>query len=476
MTGEEELREHEQRVAELRDAYIRATTRRAELAESRSRKADRVAAFHAWREAGTAYFNAFDRRVVIGSRVGADHNPAWRTDCAETAADVLRNVCIHYAALFTACDLLGISADPYRPTHNAFAAVQRLVREADANAAQEIRDEFMRLRLPTRGFDTEETAKAGLLSGPGSSLWERIVATTGAVVVLATTLFLVVRNQPFADPSLVVFLRILLSLSIATLGAVIPGFLHVRLGWGRVAIRAGGALALFVITYFFTPKVLPLHPRAEPPVSSAKPSEDIDIVDVGFAAHPGEARAPRLDIKLANRGASPAFIKNVKITVKRTWQLPSYTTVGVVVPPSHEYVAHLKPTGAPYDVSLPVSHGLKPDEMDRFTIQLEETSWPTSNTIYQVDVEIVANGSNVTYRKQDLLFLVTQAGTAFPRRSDVEEMARAQRSLGRKVDPADIERTYVAAKVMITEASRVQGIKSQALQNLIQAAAVSDLG
>ena len=64
----------------------------------------------------------------------------------------------------------------------------------------------------------------------------------------------------------------------------------------------------------------------------------------------------------------------------------------------------------------------------------------------------------------------------YPRRSGVEEMVRAQRSLGRKVDPADIERTYLAARAMITEASRVQGTKSQSLQNLIQAAAESDLG
>jgi hypothetical protein len=47
-----------------------------------------------------------------------------------------------------------------------------------------------------------------------------------------------------------------LSLSIAVLGATVPGFLNV--GWsGRgLAIRAGGALALFVLTFLLTPQIV----------------------------------------------------------------------------------------------------------------------------------------------------------------------------------------------------------------------------
>ena len=40
-------------------------------------------------------------------------------------------------------------------------------------------------------------------------------------------LYLVVRNEPFRDPNLVVIARTILSLSIAVLGATVPGFLNI---------------------------------------------------------------------------------------------------------------------------------------------------------------------------------------------------------------------------------------------------------
>jgi hypothetical protein len=67
----------------------------------------------------------------------------------------------------------------------------------------------------------------------------------------------VIRNQPFADPNIASLARILISLAIAVLGATIPGFLQVDWSVRGLSIRAAGALALFVITYFFTPKLAP---------------------------------------------------------------------------------------------------------------------------------------------------------------------------------------------------------------------------
>jgi hypothetical protein len=66
-------------------------------------------------------------------------------------------------------------------------------------------------------------------------------------------LFLLVRNQAIADPRLFFVLRVVLSLSAATLGATIPGFLTVRWSGHGLAIRAGGAIALFVLTFVYTP-------------------------------------------------------------------------------------------------------------------------------------------------------------------------------------------------------------------------------
>jgi hypothetical protein len=99
--------------------------------------------------------------------------------------------------------------------------------------------------------------------------WEKIVAFSVAGVVVLFILICVFSSMPFDNPNKVALIRILLSLAVAVLGAVIPGFLNVGLNSKGVVIRAGGALALFVTTFFFTPTVL-AQPSTDPP-SDARP-------------------------------------------------------------------------------------------------------------------------------------------------------------------------------------------------------------
>src|ERR1700730_2613258 len=86
--------------------------------------------------------------------------------------------------------------------------------------------------------------------------FDRIAATCAALVIVGLAVFLLIRNQPIADPRLFLVLRVVVSFSAATLGATIPGFLE--LGWGGrgLAMRAGGALALFVLTFVYTPDLV----------------------------------------------------------------------------------------------------------------------------------------------------------------------------------------------------------------------------
>ena len=91
---------------------------------------------------------------------------------------------------------------------------------------------------------------------PTGLQFDRLAATLAALVVVGLAVFLLVRNQPIADPKLFFVLRVVLSFSAATLGATIPGFLDIRWSGSGLAIRAGGALALFVLTFVYTPDVL----------------------------------------------------------------------------------------------------------------------------------------------------------------------------------------------------------------------------
>jgi hypothetical protein len=86
--------------------------------------------------------------------------------------------------------------------------------------------------------------------------WEKAFVYVSAAVIIIAILIISFRDKPFADKNVVVLLRIVLSLAIAVMGATVPGFLHVGLNKNGLLIRAGGALALFVITFFFTPTVL----------------------------------------------------------------------------------------------------------------------------------------------------------------------------------------------------------------------------
>ena len=73
------------------------------------------------------------------------------------------------------------------------------------------------------------------------------------VAVLLATAILVPNPTPFQYT----FFRIILALFAAAVAALIPGSLGVEVS---KAVRAGGAIAVFVIVYFFTPAGLVVTP------------------------------------------------------------------------------------------------------------------------------------------------------------------------------------------------------------------------
>jgi hypothetical protein len=85
---------------------------------------------------------------------------------------------------------------------------------------------------------------------------DRVAATTAALVIVGLTVFLLIRNEPIADPRLFFALRVVLSFGAATLGATIPGFLNLKWSGAGLVVRAGGALALFVLTFVYTPDLV----------------------------------------------------------------------------------------------------------------------------------------------------------------------------------------------------------------------------
>ncbi|MHB8269779.1 hypothetical protein [Bradyrhizobium sp.] len=102
------------------------------------------------------------------------------------------------------------------------------------------------------------------VNGQKTTSFDRIVATAASAGVFGLVGYLLIRNEPISDPRLFFALRLVLSFSTAALGATIPGFLNVRWTGNGLVIRAGGALALFLLTYVYTPDLYSGHIEQRP--------------------------------------------------------------------------------------------------------------------------------------------------------------------------------------------------------------------
>jgi hypothetical protein len=92
---------------------------------------------------------------------------------------------------------------------------------------------------------------------------EIVLAFVFGCVALAVVLWLAFRSDSLSSQQFEI-LRIVVALAGGGVGAVVPGFLDLHLKAGaKLALRAGGASAVFVILYFWSPAHWPAtHDRA----------------------------------------------------------------------------------------------------------------------------------------------------------------------------------------------------------------------
>jgi hypothetical protein len=99
--------------------------------------------------------------------------------------------------------------------------------------------------------------------------WERIAIFVFGVVFLGVLLYIATSQNLTGRAYEIV--RIVIALAAAGIGSAIPGFLHVRING---AIRASGALALFVVVYFFSPPPAPVDPAPVEPANLSVPDPE----------------------------------------------------------------------------------------------------------------------------------------------------------------------------------------------------------
>ncbi len=82
---------------------------------------------------------------------------------------------------------------------------------------------------------------------------EMVLAFVFGVIAIGVVLWLAFRSNAISEQQFEI-LRILIALAGGGVAAVIPGFLDVSIKpTAKLALRAGGALAVFVVLYFWSP-------------------------------------------------------------------------------------------------------------------------------------------------------------------------------------------------------------------------------
>jgi hypothetical protein len=99
---------------------------------------------------------------------------------------------------------------------------------------------------------------------PTAPKWERATAITAGLAFLLA-LLAIATLIPSPTPFQEFVFRVVLAIAAAAFGSTIPGLLEINIGHGtQMAIRAAGALALFVAVFLVNPPKLLTTPVPEP--------------------------------------------------------------------------------------------------------------------------------------------------------------------------------------------------------------------
>lgn len=249
MTKEQDVVEIRTKLSESR-SNVYASLRRF-ISEDRADKPKKRDALLAYQNTATAYFNSAETFVGDSELLGARESKHWAQGFAEDCFAILDSMAQHFELLRTEFKNLGLSnLSSIEPIPTAYANMQRMVclyltPDRSAGLYQKFKDN----QLPVYGF--EQKAKNFIMA-------DKILAFVFGAVFLTAILAIALFVPSPTDFQYNIF-RTILALAGAGIGAVIPGFMEVRL---QKWLRAGGALAVFAVLYFFSPASLVVQAAA----------------------------------------------------------------------------------------------------------------------------------------------------------------------------------------------------------------------
>lgn len=249
MTKEQNVVEIRTKLSESRSIVM--TSLQSFFSEDRSNKIKKRDALLAYQKAATSYFNNAETFVGDSELLGARESKHWAQGFAEDCFAILESIPQHIELLRTEFKNFGISdLSSIEPTPTAYANMQRMVcLYLTADKKEALYHKFKDNHLPVYGF--EKKAKNFIMI-------DKILAFVFGAIFLTAILAIALFVPSPTDFQYNVF-RTTLALAGAGIGAVIPGFMEVRF---QKFLRAGGALAVFAVLYFFSPANLVVQAAA----------------------------------------------------------------------------------------------------------------------------------------------------------------------------------------------------------------------
>jgi len=199
-------------------------------------------------QAGNKYFNYIENNVGTSDLLGVHKSGKWVTGFAETCESILNVYVDHINFLRSYQKILNINIEPNK---YSYANMQRMVKEyLPTEAYINLKNRFIENKLPIHGFEKEEVSDM-----KETPIWQLI---TGLVIgfILLLVIIILALFIPEPKPFQSLIFRGTFAIALAGIGAIIPGFLNVNSRYKKFSLRAGGAIAIFIIVWFINPPAL----------------------------------------------------------------------------------------------------------------------------------------------------------------------------------------------------------------------------
>ncbi|WP_421183360.1 hypothetical protein [Aeromonas dhakensis] len=193
---------------------------------------------------GTEYFNYAEEFVGNSDLLGAHSSALWAQGFAEDCAEILKSMPAHFELLQSGFSKANSQLENHiLPAGTAYANMQRMVvKYLISSEVMKIKKLFIENNLPIYGFNNQEKE---FMSKKLQTILSFCFGVFFVVVLLVISFV-----QPNPSSFQYTIFRTILALAGAGAVAVFPGFIEVKFGnW----LRAGGALAVFVVLYFYNP-------------------------------------------------------------------------------------------------------------------------------------------------------------------------------------------------------------------------------